>query len=71
MSDLTKLPHVTWLHLGSTLLTDEGLMKLAPMKQLQTLIVTRTEVTDDGAAKLAQELPKTKIQHIYIPAGES
>jgi hypothetical protein len=41
--------------------TDAGLKELAVLKDLQTLTLTNTKVTDDGVKALKAALPKCKI----------
>jgi len=41
--------------------TDTGLKNLAPLKNLTTLGLSDTKVTDAGVEKLQQALPKCKI----------
>lgn len=50
---------LTYLDLNESFATDEGLAKVAPFKNLETLLVWQTAVTDEGLAVLA-ELPKLK-----------
>ncbi len=66
LSGMTKL---TFLHLGTTLITDAGLVHLENLSNLKNLIVTRTAVTAEGVAKLKEKLKDTEIQLKYI-AGQ-
>jgi hypothetical protein len=59
---------LTFLHLGSTQITDAGLTHLEHLTSLKDLKVTRTGVTADGVARLQPNLPDTKIQLEYIEA---
>jgi hypothetical protein len=69
MSSLAPLSGLKFLHLGSTLITDAGLVHLEELAGLEDLIVTRTAVTEAGAEALQAKLPNTKIQLQYV-AGQ-
>ena len=56
---------LTFLHLGSTDITDDGLKSLETLVNLKDLIVTRTGVTEAGIKTLQPKLPNTKIQLQY------
>ena len=43
---------ITFLHLGSTTITDAGLVHLEGLTTLKDLKVTRTAVTEEGVASL-------------------
>ena len=49
-----------WLKLG-TEVTDAGLKELAGLKQLQSLDLIRTQVTDEGVRQLRKALPDLKV----------
>ena len=58
--ELTKedLKKVNELFLADTKITDEGLMMLAKLKNLENINVFDTSVTEVGKAKLQKALPK-------------
>jgi hypothetical protein len=41
--------------------TNAGIMELAGLKELRTLHLTGTKVTDEGVARLRKELPQCRI----------
>lgn len=47
-------PAVEWLDLGSTSVTDAGLVALEPMRRLGRLHLDRTKITDAGLARLSR-----------------
>jgi hypothetical protein len=49
------------LDLVSTRVTDGGLKELAPLKNLTTLKLRETKVTDVGVAELRKALPNCKV----------
>jgi hypothetical protein len=51
--------------LAFTIITDAGLKEVAKLQQLTYLHLTRTEITDEGAAELRKALPKCSISHSY------
>jgi hypothetical protein len=55
-----------FLHLGSTAISDEGLVHLEPLTKLKELYVTRTAVTQEGVKRLQAKLPNTKIVLRYV-----
>ncbi len=57
---LRRLPGVTTIYVGEAL-GDEGLEQLAPLKKLQGLDVSKTEVTYDGVKALNRLLPRCRI----------
>ena len=59
---MTKL---TFLHLGSTEVTNEGMPELEPLVGLKDLKLTRTNVDKEGADALQKKLPDTNIQLVY------
>ncbi|MED5399841.1 MAG: hypothetical protein VX669_05590 [Planctomycetota bacterium] len=59
-----------FLHLGSTSITDEGLVHLESLKSLRDLKVTRTNVSEAGVTMLQKKLPGAKIQLKYIASDE-
>ena len=63
---LKGMNKLTFLHLGSNSLTDEGLQHLTHLTNLKDLKVTRTDVTADGVAVLQKSLKDTAIQLQYI-----
>ena len=67
---LSGLLKLEFLHLGSTSITDEGLVHLAGLKSLKDLKVTRTNVSEAGVTTLQKKLPETKIQLKYIAGDE-
>jgi hypothetical protein len=46
--------------------SDAGLVHLEPLTALKELNLTRTSVSEAGAAKLQEKLPQTKIQLKYL-----
>ena len=63
LKDMQKL---SFLHIGSTTVSDNGLVHLKPLTALKDLKVTRTAVTGSGVADLQPSLPNTKIQLLYL-----
>ena len=61
---------ITFLHLGSTTITDAGLVHLEGLTTLKDLKVTRTAVTEEGVASLNKKLPTTEIQLKYLGNGQ-
>jgi hypothetical protein len=57
---------LSFLHLGSTLVSDAGLPALEGLASLKDLKVTRTAVTEEGVAALNKKLPDTDIQLRYL-----
>ncbi|HEV7278817.1 MAG TPA: hypothetical protein VGN57_01285 [Pirellulaceae bacterium] len=53
---------LTYLHLGSNrTLSDAVVPELSKLKNLEDLVITFTQISQDGKAKLAEALPKTTI----------
>ena len=64
IKDMSKLG---FLHIGSNAgITDSGLEHLKPLTNLKDLKVTRTTVSEEGAAELKKTLKETEIQVKYI-----
>jgi hypothetical protein len=66
MAVLAGMTKLTFLHLGSTAITDAGLVHLENLKSLRDLKLTRTAVTAAAAEQLGKKLSDTKIQLKYI-----
>ena len=56
---------IKWLHLGSTAIGDDAVNDLVSIRSLETLIVTRTHMTQQGVDILRQRLPEVDIQFQY------
>ncbi len=56
---------LTFLHLGSTGVSDAGMPKLLGLKKLKDLKVTRTSVTEAGAKQLTDAIPGLEVQVKY------
>ena len=67
---LQGMAQITFLHLGSTTITDAGLVHLEGLTTLKDLKVTRTAVTEEGVASLNEKLPTTEIQLKYLGSGQ-
>jgi hypothetical protein len=62
LREVAKAPHVSYLNLsGNQALTDAGLVHLEGMKSLRNVVLEGTQVTQAGAKKLADALPKCRI----------
>ena len=61
LANLESLTALTWVHLGGTAVTDAALTELAKFESLKTVIVTKTETTLEGVAKLRQVRPDLKV----------
>lgn len=59
---LASLVNLEWIHLGGTGITDACLDDLAQLKSLKELIVTKTEITEQGVAKLRAALPECTVR---------
>ncbi len=51
------------LYLSDTKVTDVGLKELVNLKNLSSLSLSLTQVTDAGVAELKKALPKCDISH--------
>ena len=60
------MKQLSFLHLGSTQVTDAGMDHLAGLSSLEDLRVTRTAVTEEASARLAEKIPGIAIQLKYI-----
>jgi hypothetical protein len=58
---LSKMPQLSELDLSGSSVTDQQLLELQGQANLSKLLLKSTNVTDAGAAKLKQLLPKLKI----------
>ena len=65
LPSLLGLKKLEWLHAGSNKITNDGIQQLAPLGSLKMLIVTRTEVTAEGADRLRGKMPGTTIEFVY------
>ena len=65
MPVIAGMPKLTFLHLGSTGVSDAGLVHLEGLTALQKLVVTRTAVTEAGAAALQAKIPGLEIEVKY------
>jgi hypothetical protein len=57
------MPHLEWLELSDTHVTDAGLKFLKGLRHLRHLDVSRTKVTDAGVEDLRRALPDLSIVH--------
>ena len=53
---------IEYLDLSSTRVTDDGLVNLTSLRNLSTLLLGRTYVTDVGVRKLQRALPKLTVK---------
>ena len=60
---LQQFPNLGSLDLSNTATTDEGLQHLALCSRLTRLDLRETKVTESGAEKLAEKLPKCRIEY--------
>ena len=63
------MSRLEFLHLGSTAVTDQGLVHLEGLTSLKDLRMTRTNVTESGVAGLQKKLPGAAIQLKYTDQG--
>ena len=61
LANLDNLNELEAMDLEGTGISDEGLDALRPMKQLRYLVLRKTKVTNSGAQRLQQDLPKTLV----------
>ncbi len=54
---IAELPELTFLHLGGTSVTAEGLQQLQSLQKLRTLIITRLGLTPEEVERVQQLLP--------------
>ncbi len=59
---MERFPNLARLVLQGPKVTDAGLSHLKGLKQLDSLLIYNTGVTEKGKADLQQTLPKLKIQ---------
>ena len=55
------------LNLFSTAISDDGFDELSRFTQLKHLDIQRTQISDEGAKKLARAMPGTQLQHRALP----
>ena len=60
LANLVGLPLGDWLGLGETCLTDDAVVHLVKLQNLQSLNITGTKISEEGVAKLRQALPNLK-----------
>jgi hypothetical protein len=64
MGPIRQMKQLTYLHLGSNALSDEGVAKLADLTNLAELHITRcTDVTEAVVPVLEKAIPDAKIVH--------
>jgi ATP-dependent RNA helicase DeaD len=56
---------LTFLHVGSTAVSDAGLKQIEHLASLKDLKVTRTAVSPEGVEQLQKKLPNTTIQRVH------
>jgi hypothetical protein len=56
------MSHLEFLHVGSTQISDEGLMALGELKQLKEVVATQTMVTESGIRDLRKNNPALMIK---------
>jgi hypothetical protein len=61
MDQVGKLTNLTFLHLGRTQLTDEGLAKLHGLTNLKEIHVSNTEVSEEGIAAFKEAVPGANV----------
>jgi hypothetical protein len=61
MPALLQLPHIEQVDLDGTSVSDEGVILLKDMPNLNVLVVTRTAVTDLGLSKIRNSRPHIDI----------
>ena len=59
---LRHFPHLEWLCLEDASITDYGLSSLTYMTSLQCVELYRTNVTEEGIARLRKALPHCRIE---------
>jgi len=59
--ELAKAPHLTWLSLAGTKISNSGIEQLGQFKNLQLLDVTFTETSRESVKALKEALPDCKI----------
>jgi hypothetical protein len=57
------MPHLEWLELYDTQITDAGLETLKGLKHLRRLDIRKTKVTSAGVEDLHRALPGAEIVH--------
>ena len=55
------MPRIEEVDLSGIEVSDAGLVHLARLKSLNTVLLKNTKVTDEGIARLQQELPDCRI----------
>ena len=61
LEGIKDLPQLRRLHLFSNGITDAGLQYVEPMRQLETLYIEKTQVTEQGIGKLQKALPNCRV----------
>ncbi|MCG6157011.1 serine/threonine-protein kinase [Rubinisphaera margarita] len=61
VADLKQAPHLNFLTLEGTSVSDDGLKHLEDLRELHTLFLTKTKVTQAGFHRISQVLPRTTI----------
>ena len=59
--ELAKAPHLTWLSLAGTKISDSGIEQLGQFKNLQFLDVRYTETSRESVKALKEAMPDCKI----------
>jgi len=62
LMDLSVLPNLTGLDLEGTAVSDAGLAHLSRMRNLRTVVVTRTNVSARGMEELRQKIPQCEVR---------
>jgi Leucine-rich repeat (LRR) protein len=67
VATLREMPRLRNLALREAAITDEAIDGLSSMKQLVSLELVSSQITNEGALRLHQALPNTKIDHSLRP----